>query len=116
MTEPTALRVQRTFNAPARDVFDALVNPEVLRRWWHAGEDWETPHAEADPRPGGRFRVVMRRPDGEEHAGSGEHTVFDPPRRLAFSWTWDAESAEGHAEGWEITLDNLARKALGARA
>jgi uncharacterized protein YndB with AHSA1/START domain len=50
------------------------------------------------------------------NAGSGEHTVVDPPRRLAFSWTWDAESAEGHAEGWEITLDNLARKALGARA
>jgi PPOX class probable F420-dependent enzyme len=145
MSEPTALRVQRTFNAPARDVFDALVNPEVMRRWWHPGEDWETPHAEADPRPGGRFRVVMRRPDGEEYAGSGEYTVFDPPRRLTFSWSWDdeqvlgqpsqvditlterdgvtevvlthegladAESAEGHAEGWEVTLDNLARKAL----
>jgi uncharacterized protein YndB with AHSA1/START domain len=83
MTDPTALRVERTFYAPAQDVFDALVNLDVMRRWWHAGEDRETPHAEADPRLGGRFRVVMRRPDEEEYAGSGEYTVFDPPRRLA---------------------------------
>jgi uncharacterized protein YndB with AHSA1/START domain len=116
MTEPTALRVQRTFNAPARDVFDALVNPEVMRRWWHAGEDWETPHAEADPRPGGRFRVVMRRPDGRNTPALGN--TPSSTRRAGWPSAGPGTPNRPRAmpRGWEITLDNLARKALGARA
>ena len=37
---------------------------EVLRRWWPAGSDWETPAAEVDPRVGGRLRLVIRSPEG----------------------------------------------------
>lgn len=88
---PTALRVERTFNAPARAVFDAWTNPEVMRRWWHAGADWETPVAEVDVRVGGGFRVTMRRPDGQQHTATGEYTVVEPPLRLAFTWTWVGE-------------------------
>src|SRR5262249_60767935 len=70
MTEPAApqdrvLRLERTFNAPARAVFDAWTSAEVLRRWWPAGADWETPVAEVDVRVGGGLRRVMRSPDGE---------------------------------------------------
>ena len=32
-TDSTTLRLERTFDAPAQDVFDAWTNPEVLRRW-----------------------------------------------------------------------------------
>jgi uncharacterized protein YndB with AHSA1/START domain len=96
MTDPTqqsspALRIERTYDAPARVVFDAWTNPEVMRRWWHAGPDWETTEAEADVRVGGSYRVVMRRPTGEEYGGSGEYTVVEPPERLAFTWAWDDE-------------------------
>jgi uncharacterized protein YndB with AHSA1/START domain len=32
----------------------------------------------------------MRNPgDGTEYGGSGEFTIFERPRRLAFTWTWD---------------------------
>jgi uncharacterized protein YndB with AHSA1/START domain len=83
-----SLRVERTFDAPAQAVFDACTSPEVMKRWWHAGPDWETTIAEVDLRVGGAFRISMRRPDGREHTASGEYTVVDPPRRLAFTWTW----------------------------
>jgi uncharacterized protein YndB with AHSA1/START domain len=58
------VRVERTFAAPAADVFDAWTSPEVMRRWLHPGPDWATPEADVDLRVGGRVRVVMRRPDG----------------------------------------------------
>jgi uncharacterized protein YndB with AHSA1/START domain len=88
----TALRLERTYAAPARDVFDAWTNPEVMRRWWHAGDDeWENTHAEADLRVGGALRVVMRDADGKSYGASGEYTEIDPPGRLAFTWTWDDE-------------------------
>jgi uncharacterized protein YndB with AHSA1/START domain len=88
----STVRVEWTFRAPARAVFEAWTSEEVLRRWWHAEEGWETPSAELDLRIGGAIRVIMRDPErGKDYGGGGEFTVIDPPRRLAFTWTWDDE-------------------------
>jgi uncharacterized protein YndB with AHSA1/START domain len=83
------LRIERTFEASAEEVFDAWTSEEVLRRWFHAGPDWNTPTAEVDLRVGGKVRVAMREPDGTEHAMGGEYTVIDRPRRLAMTWRFD---------------------------
>ncbi|HEX3239381.1 MAG TPA: SRPBCC domain-containing protein [Solirubrobacterales bacterium] len=89
MSGKTAL-IERTFKAPAERVFDAWTSEEVMRRWFHGEHAWQTPVAEVDLRLGGNVRVVMRDPDkGEEHGGGGHYTEIDPPRRLAFTWTWD---------------------------
>ena len=85
-----SLRIERTFNASASEVFEAWTSEEMLKRWWHASRDWETPHAEVDLRIGGVIRLIMRNPaDGAEYGGRGEFTVIEPPRRLAFTWSWD---------------------------
>jgi uncharacterized protein YndB with AHSA1/START domain len=83
------VRIERTFEAPAEDVFDAWTSAEVMRRWFHVAPDWETPEAEVDPRVGGRVRIVMRRPDGSEVGASGEYTEIDRPRRLVMTWTFN---------------------------
>ena len=98
-SDPPAVRLERTFDAPAQAVFDAWTSAEVLRRWWPAGADWETPVAEVDVRVGGRLRLVMRSPDGEEFGGSGGYGEIAPPERLVFTWTWDGH--EGH-EGTQL--------------
>jgi len=87
------LRIERTYTAPADAVFRAFTSEEVMRRWWHARPDWETPVAEVDLRVGGAVRVVMRNPrEDSEHGGGGTYTEIDPPRRLAFTWLWDNET------------------------
>jgi uncharacterized protein YndB with AHSA1/START domain len=84
------LQLERTFAAPAQRVFDAFTSEEVMRRWWHAGPDWETPVARVDLRVGGEVRVVMRDPHSDaRYGGGGRYTEIDPPRRLAFTWVWD---------------------------
>jgi uncharacterized protein YndB with AHSA1/START domain len=84
------LRMERTFAAPAQRVFEAFTSEEVMRRWWHAAPDWETPEASVDLRVGGRVRVVMRDPDSDaRYGGAGQYVEIDPPRRLAFTWVWD---------------------------
>jgi uncharacterized protein YndB with AHSA1/START domain len=89
------VRLERTIRASAEELFDAWSNEEILKRWWHAARDWETPSAEVDPRVGGRLRITMRNPaDGTEYGGSGEFTVFERPRRLAFAWTWDDDEQQ----------------------
>jgi uncharacterized protein YndB with AHSA1/START domain len=82
------LRIERTFEAPAEAVFDAWTSPEVMRRWWHAGPEWETPEAEADLRIGGKVRVVMRKSDGYEVEAQGQYTLIERPHRLEMTWTF----------------------------
>jgi uncharacterized protein YndB with AHSA1/START domain len=82
------VRIERTFEAPAEEVFDAWTSAEVMRRWFHAGRDWETPSAEVDLRVGGKVQIVMRGGDGTEVGASGEYTVIERPSKLAFTWTF----------------------------
>lgn len=95
MTDASGLVVwiERTFDAPAEEVFDAWTSPEVMRRWFHCAPDWGTPVAEVDLRVGGTARVVMRKPDGSEVQAWGEYTLIDRPRRLEMTWTFDDEPA-----------------------
>ena len=89
------LEIERTFHAPAEEVFEAWTSEEVLRRWLHADPEWETPTAEVDLRVGGRLRIVMRDPkSGADYGAGGEYTVVEPPHRLAFTWSWDDHGSE----------------------
>jgi uncharacterized protein YndB with AHSA1/START domain len=98
------LVIERTFDAPADDVFEAWTSEEVLRRWFHGEPEWETPTAEVDLRVGGSLRLVMRDPKaGEDHGASGEYMVVDPPRRLAFTWKWDDQDSERQLIELEFT-------------
>jgi uncharacterized protein YndB with AHSA1/START domain len=90
MHAKATLRMKRTFEASAQAVFDAFTSEEVIRRWWHAGHDWETPEATVDLRVGGDVRVRMRNPHEDvRYGGGGRYTEIDPPNRLAFTWVWD---------------------------
>src|SRR3954451_7080059 len=84
------LQVESTYNRPIETVFAAWTEPEVMRRWWHAGDSrWQNTVAEVDLRVGGRLRTVMRSHDDIDYGASGEYTDLQPPRRLAFTLTWD---------------------------
>ena len=87
------VRIERTFDAPAEDVFEAWTSEEVIGRWFRPKEGWEEADAEVDLRVGGRIRVVMRTPDGEPVGAGGEYTLIERPHRLAFTWTFDDDPA-----------------------
>ena len=87
--DPTAIRIERTYAAPAKVVFEAWTSAEMLRRWYPPGADWDTPVAEVELRVGGRLRIVMRSPSGEEFGGGGEYREIAEPSRLVFTWAWD---------------------------
>jgi len=41
-----ALQLEHRFAAPREQVFEAWTSPEVLKRWWRAGETLDTPLAQ----------------------------------------------------------------------
>lgn len=96
-TDSTRLRLQRTFDAPAEEVFDAWTNPEVLRRWWVADPTWRTSVADVDLRVGGAYRLSMEDPAaGTTHTVVGEYREVSRPERLVYSWSWEEDGQAGH--------------------
>ena len=88
------LVVTRTFNAPARLVFEAWTKPELLKRWW-APKSFGISFisCEADVRTGGTYRFEFGHPASEQPmAFFGRYIEVTPPSRLV--WT-NEESGEG---------------------
>lgn len=81
---PHDLLLTRVLDAPRALVWKAWTDPEHLKKWF-APLPWTTPVCEMDLRPGGRFRTVMRGPDGTEHDGEGAFLEVVENERLV--WT-----------------------------
>ncbi len=82
-----SLTLKRRFKAPPAKVFAAWTDPEKMRRWMGPGEI-KAVRAESDARVGGRYRVLMRTPSGQEHDVSGVYREVIANEKLVFTWAW----------------------------
>ena len=86
------LVITRTFDGPARIVFEAWTKPELLKRWWVPKSMGMTLlSCEVDARVGGTYRLVFDH-SPEPAAFCGTYIEVKPYSRLA--WT-NEESGEG---------------------
>jgi uncharacterized protein YndB with AHSA1/START domain len=88
------LAVTRTFNGPARLVFEAWTKPELFKRWWvPKSAPVSLLSCEMDVRVGGTYRLVFGHPGSEKPmAFFGKYIEVTPYSRLA--WT-NEESDDG---------------------
>jgi uncharacterized protein YndB with AHSA1/START domain len=87
------LVVMRTFNAPARVVFEAWTKPELFKRWWAPkSSGMSLLSCEMDVRVGGGYRVEFAHEASGSMAFFGRYIEVTPPSRLV--WTND-ESEDG---------------------
>jgi len=83
----TTLEIRRTIPAPRERVFDAWTQAKELNKW--SAPSPMTPKAEVDLRVGGRYRIVMRGPDGSEMRVGGVYRAIERPSRLVYTWKWE---------------------------
>jgi uncharacterized protein YndB with AHSA1/START domain len=87
------LVVTRTFDAPARIVFEAWTRPELLMRWWAPKSTGVSMlSCEADVRTGGTYRFVFGNEGSKGMAFFGRYVEVTPHSRLV--WT-NEESDDG---------------------
>jgi len=87
------LVISRTFDAPARIVYEAWTKPELFKRWWVPKSfGMELLSCEQDVRVGGTYRLVFRHGDSGSMAFHGKYLEVAPPSRLV--WT-NEESSDG---------------------
>jgi uncharacterized protein YndB with AHSA1/START domain len=101
MTNPTTVErkserelvVTRTFNGPARIVFEAWTKPELFRLWWPPKSlGMLLRSCEMDVQVGGGYRLEFGQDAATSFAFFGKYLEVEPSSRLV--WTND-ESPDG---------------------
>lgn len=126
------ITVKTTLNAPVETVWKYWTEPEHIKKWNNASEDWHTTAAENDLRVGGKFLSRMEAKDGS--FGFDFNGIYDEVKlyeliaytmadgrkvKITFvcgenktevTETFEAESThsiEMQQGGWQAILDNF---------
>ena len=89
----------RTFDGPRDLVYEVWTSPEHVPHWMLGPDGWTMPVCEMDLRPGGSWRHVWRKADGEEMEMTGDYREVEPPARLVSTERWGAD--------WPETLNTI---------
>ncbi|UWZ85292.1 SRPBCC family protein [Occallatibacter riparius] len=127
------ITVETVVAAPIEQVWAAWTNPEDIKQWNAASDDWHTTAAAVDLREGGTFSSRMEAKDGSmgfDFAGTytrivehqliesrfGERTLrvefLDRNGEVTVRESFDAEtthSEEQQRQGWQAILDRFAK-------
>lgn len=131
-TNANSITIETTVNAPIEKVWAYWTQPQHVKNWNNASEDWHTTRAENDLKAGGSFSFRMEAKDGSFGFDFGgiydtikpneyiEYTLGDG-RKVKISFTkegnaikvvesFEAEtthSIEMQRTGWQAILDNF---------
>lgn len=86
MADTQNVRVTRSFNLPAEQVFEAWLKPDQAGKWLFATDTGEMVRVEIDARVGGTFRFTDLR-KGEEVEHVGQYLTIERPHRLVFEFS-----------------------------
>lgn len=128
------ITVETIVKADLATVWRAWNDPEDIKQWNAASNDWHTTSSSVDLREGGTFTARMESKDGSEGFDfTGTYTRVAPQELIEYRMedgrevsvhfskvgdgilvreTFDAESEndpEMQREGWQAILDNFAR-------
>ena len=88
--------ISRTFNGPARIVFEAYTNADLLRRWWAPKSlGVSLLICEADVRVGGKYRYVLQPRKGDPVGFSGVYQEVTPHSRLVYTQIFEPMADAG---------------------
>ena len=130
--EKTAITVEALVKAPVEKVWKCWNEPEHIKGWAFASDDWHAPYSENDVRTDGKFKTTMAAKDGSfsfdfegvytnvQHNKVIEYTMGDGRKvKVIFTAngnetkvteTFDPESEnpiEMQRGGWQAILDNF---------
>lgn len=128
------ITIETTVNSDLNTVWEAWNNPEDIKQWNAASDDWHTTQSAVDLREGGQFSARMEAKDGSVGFDFGGTYTRVVPQELIVSRlgdgrevtvefsetgdgvlvkeTFEAETQndpEFQRRGWQAILDNFAR-------
>ena len=105
-TEPQdrVLVIERSFDAPREMVWDAFTKTDHLINWM-GPRAYPAASFQADVRPGGKWRGVLRSTEGQQDLGqSGKYLEVERPSRLVYTFEWDKHDEQDETFETVITV------------
>jgi uncharacterized protein YndB with AHSA1/START domain len=90
--------IVRDFDAPRDLVWDCHTKPELVRRWLIGPPGWSMPVCEIDLRVGGKYRYVLKGPNGEEMGFGGTYRELVRPELMASTEIFDQDWTGGETQ------------------
>jgi len=91
---------------PRAAVYDALIDPEQLRRWW-GPKGFTVPSVDFEPEVGRAYRITMQPPAGELFHLEGEFRNVEPPAELAYTFRWEPPDPDDRETLVTLALTDL---------
>lgn len=86
----TEVLVKRSFDAPAKLVWRAYMEPDLMRRWCGSTPGWSMPVCEMDMRVGGEYQWRWRNDeDGMEFGFTGDILEVVPHKKIVHTQVFD---------------------------
>ena len=130
------ITIENIVNAPIEKVWELWNGPRHIEKWNSPSEDWHTPHAENDLRPGGKIKSRMEAKDKSQGFDfEGTYDAVEKPKYISYTMsdgrkvkvnfsaknngtmvmeTFDPEeinSLEMQQAGWQAIMDNFKKYA-----
>lgn len=89
------LQLTRVFEAPREMVFKAWTDANQFQQWFGAAacDGSSLQSVKLDARTGGRYRLKVRRADGEFWTTVGTFREVKQPERLVFTWQFEKDGS-----------------------
>jgi uncharacterized protein YndB with AHSA1/START domain len=106
---PREIVLTRVFDAPRTMVYDALTQPDLLKRWF-GPRGWSLVVCEIDLRVGGKWRFVLQGPDGKKMGMYGVYRELLRPERTVHTESFDDYPGESIVTG--VLVEQAGRTTL----
>lgn len=135
------LSMTKIYNGPVDLVFDAWINPQIIKKWFSPDGKWAVEVAEMNVSVGGKYRIAMHSPDNRTWEVYGQYKEINPSKKLVFTWNTEdvketvvtvdfkdlgektqvnlthdllpnQEQVDEHTYGWKGCMENLKTKVL----
>ena len=78
------ITIKRVFSAPIELVWEAWTKAEHIVKWW-GPQGVDTQILDHEFKVGGKWKYLMKMPNGGNFIAEGQYIEIDPPRRLITS-------------------------------
>jgi uncharacterized protein YndB with AHSA1/START domain len=114
--ENIKLQLTRVFDAPRELIFKAWTEANQFKQWFGAAacDGASLQSVKVDARVGGKYRLQVRRPEGEFFTTVGSYREVKAPERLVFTWQFEKDGSSNDFDEVEppemlVTLEFRAR-------
>ena len=101
-----SIHADKTFTAGVNELYDAWINPEKLKQWWHPAGN-KLVNVENNVREGGAIKYEFEGDDNEKTIIiTGQYKEVKPAQRLVYSWDWQIAGSEHLSNNhFELTIE-----------